>query len=88
MESITIGQIVGAISTLGILGGFLIFLAKIYSKVIETNSKIENNDLLTKTNLKATKVMLDHFIEDKVGNGEFKQARKEIDEVLIGKKGT
>lgn len=55
--------------------------------MLETNKKIENNDILTKTNLKATKVMLDHFIEDKVGNGEFKQARKEIDEVLIGKKG-
>ena len=81
MESITIGQIIGAISTLTILGGVLVFLSKIYKKVIETN-----NNLLTKTNLKATKVMLDHFIEDKVGNGEFKQARKEIDEVLIGKK--
>ena len=86
MESITIGQIVGAITILAVLGGVLMYLAKIYKKLIETNQKIENNDLLTKTNLKATKVMLDHFIEDKIGNGEFKQARKEIDEVLIGKK--
>lgn len=86
MESITIGQIVGAIAILTVLGGVLMYLAKIYKKLIETNQKIENNDLLTKTNLKATKVMLDHFIEDKIGNGEFKQARKEIDEVLIGKK--
>lgn len=85
MESITIGQIVGAISTLTVLGGVLVFLSKIYKKVIETNNKIENNDLLTKTNLKATKVMLDHFIEDKIGNGEFKEARREIDKVLIGK---
>ena len=42
-----------------------------------------NSEKLAKVNIKATKVMLDHFIEDKIGNGEFKQARKEIDEVLI-----
>ena len=85
MESITIGEIVGAIAILTVLGGVLMYLAKIYKKLIETNQKIENNDLLTKTNLKATKVMLDYFIEDKVGNGEFKQARQEIDKVLIEK---
>ena len=86
MESITIGQIITALSILGTLGGLFAFLAKIYKKVIETNQKIENNDRLTKTNLKATKVMLNHFIEDKIGNGEFKQARKEIDEILIERK--
>ena len=85
MESITIGEIVGAIAILTVLGGVLMYLAKIYKKLIETNQKIENNDLLTKTNLKATKVMLDYFIEYNVGNGEFKQARQEIDKVLIEK---
>ena len=39
------------------------------------------------TKLQATKVMLDHFIEDKVGNGEFRKAREEIDEVLIEEAG-
>ena len=87
IESITIGQVVAGIITLSVLGGVLAYLGKIYKTLIVTNQKIENNDLLTKTNLKATKVMLDHFIEDKIGDGEFKQARKEIDEVLIGKKG-
>lgn len=46
---------------------------------------IKKNDGLTRVNLKATKVMLDHFIEKGVGNGEFKETRQEIDEVLINK---
>lgn len=86
MENITVGQIIATITALSTIIGAFAFLFKIYKKVLETNQKIENNDTLTRTNLKATKVMLDHFIEDKVGNGEFKQARAEIDNVLIGKK--
>ncbi len=31
-------------------------------------------------------MMLDHFIEDKIGNGEFKQARQEIDDILLERK--
>lgn len=86
MENITIGQIMVVISILSTIGGVLIYLAKIYKKVLETNRKIDSNDVLTRTNLKATKVMLDHFIEDKIGNGEFKQARQEIDDILIERK--
>lgn len=86
MENITIGQIVIAISIFSTIGGVLLYLAKIYKKVLETSQKIDSNDVLTRTNLKATKVMLDHFIEDKIGNGEFKHARQEIDEVLIERK--
>lgn len=59
--------------------GVLYFLFKIYHK-------LETNDKLTKANLKATKVMLDQFISDKIGNGEFKEVRQEIDEVLIYEK--
>nr|DAI63193.1 MAG TPA: hypothetical protein [Caudoviricetes sp.] len=86
MENITIGQIVIAISILSTIGGVLLYLAKIYKKVLETSQKIDSTDVLTRANLKATKVMLDHFIEDKIGNGEFKHARQEIDEVLIERK--
>lgn len=78
LESITIGQIAGFLGIVTPILGVLWFLFKIYQK-------IEANDKLTRANLKATKVMLDHFIEDKVGNGEFKQARQEIDDVLIEK---
>lgn len=79
MENITIGQIGSLLAIVTPILGVLWFLFKIYSK-------IEVNDKLTRANLKATKVMLDHFIEDKIGNGEFKQAREEIDTVLIERK--
>ena len=79
MENITIGQIGSLLDIVTPILGVLWFLFKIYSK-------IEVNDKLTRANLKATKVMLDHFIEDKIGNGEFKQAREEIDTVLIERK--
>ena len=80
MENITIGQIGGFIGIVTPILGVLWFLFKIYRK-------IEANDKITRANLKATKVMLDHFIEDKVGNGEFRKAREEIDEVLIEEAG-
>ena len=76
MENITVGQIAGAIAIITPIAGIFFFLFKIYMK-------IDNNDKLTRVSLKATKVMLDHFIEDKIGIGEFRQARKEIDDVLI-----
>lgn len=78
MGSFTIGEIAGFLGIVTPILGVLWFLFKIYQK-------IENNDALTRANLKATKVMLDHFIEDKIGNGEFKAARDEIDDALIGK---
>lgn len=78
MGSFTIGEIAGFLGIVTPILGVLWFLFKIYQK-------IENNDALTRANLKATKVMLDHFIEDKIGNGEFKAAREEIDNALIGK---
>lgn len=80
MENITIGQIGAFIGIITPILGVLWFLFKIYRK-------IEANDKITRANLKATKVMLDHFIEDKVGNGEFRKAREEIDEVLIEEAG-
>lgn len=80
MENITIGQIGAFIAILTPILGVLWFLFKIYRK-------IEANDKITRANLKATKVMLDHFIEDKIGNGEFRKAREEIDEVLIEEAG-
>lgn len=80
MENITIGQIGAFIGIVTPILGVLWFLFKIYRK-------IEANDKITRANLKATKVMLDHFIEDKVGNGEFRKAREEIDEVLIEEAG-
>ena len=76
MENLTLGQIVADIAIVSTLLGVFGVLFKIYRK-------IDNSEKLAKVNIKATKVMLDHFIEDKIGNGEFKQARKEIDEVLI-----
>ena len=76
MENLTLGQIAADIAIIGTLLGVFGVLFKIYRK-------IDNSEKLAKVNIKATKVMLDHFIEDKIGNGEFKQARKEIDEVLI-----
>lgn len=78
MENITVGEIAAFLGILLPILGVLWFMFKIYQK-------IENNDVLTRANLKATKVMLDHFIEDKIGNGEFKAARDEIDNALIGK---
>lgn len=78
MESITLGQVASALGIIGSIIGVFWFLFRIYEK-------IDNNDKLTRVNLKATKVMLDHFIEDKIGNGEFRKARDEIDEVLIEK---
>lgn len=80
MPDITLGQIGAFIGIVTPILGVLWFLFKIYRK-------IETNDKLTRANLKATKVMLDHFIEDKIGNGEFRKAREEIDEVLIEKAG-
>jgi hypothetical protein len=47
----------------------IVFLVKIYLM-------IKGNTLLTRVNLKATKVMLDHFIEDKIGNGELSKREK------------
>lgn len=78
MGNLTIGDIGTFLGIVLPILGVLFFLFKIYQK-------IENNDTLTRANLKATKVMLDHFIEDKIGNGEFKAARDEIDNALIGK---
>jgi hypothetical protein len=78
LENITVGEIAAFLGILLPILGVLWFMFKIYQK-------IENNDVLTRANLKATKVMLDHFIEDKIGNGEFKAARDEIDNALIGK---
>ena len=78
MENITLGQVASALGIIGTIIGVFWFLFRIYAK-------IDSNDKLTRVNLKATKVMLDHFIEDKVGNGEFRKARDEIDEVLIEK---
>ena len=76
MENLTLGQIVADIAIVGTLLGVFSVLFKIYRK-------IDNSEKLAKVNIKATKVMLDHFIEDKIGNGEFRRAREEIDEVLI-----
>ncbi len=76
MENLTLGQIVADIAIVSTLLGVFSMLFKIYRK-------INNSEKLAKVNIKATKVMLDHFIEDKIGNGEFKKAREEIDEVLI-----
>lgn len=76
LEHITIGQLAGLISIILPILGVLWFLFKIYQK-------IETNDKLTRTNLKATKVMLNHFIENKIGNGDFKNIRQEIEDVLI-----
>lgn len=80
MQNVTLGQIGAFVGIVTPILGVLWFLFKIYRK-------IETNDKLTRANLKATKVMLDHFIEDKIGNGEFRKAREEIDEVLIEKVG-
>lgn len=76
MENITLGQIAGFLGIAIPILGVLWFLFKIYRK-------IESNDELTRAGLKATKTMLDYFISDKVGNGEFKKARDEIDNVLL-----
>lgn len=76
MENLTLGQIVADIAIVSTLLGVFGMLFKIYRK-------INNSEKLAKVNIKATKVMLDHFIEDKIGNGEFRRAREEIDEVLI-----
>lgn len=76
MENITVGQVAEAIAIIIPIAGIFFFLFKIYMK-------IDSDHKLTIVSLKATKVMLDHFIEDKIGNGEFRQARKEIDDVLI-----
>lgn len=76
--NVTLGQIGGFIGIITPIVGVLFFLFKIYQK-------LETNDKLTRVNLEATKVMLDQFITDKIGNGEFKQARSKIDEVLIYK---
>lgn len=76
MENLTLGQIAADIAIIGTLVGVFSVLFKIYRK-------IDNSEKLAKVNIKATKVMLDHFIEDKIGNGEFRKARQEIDEVLI-----
>jgi len=78
LGSVSIGEIAGFLGIVTPILGVLWFLFKIYQK-------IENNDTLTRANLKATKVMLDHFIADKIGNGEFKAAREEIDNALLGK---
>lgn len=80
MQNVTLGQIGAFVGIVTPILGVLWFLFKIYRK-------IETNDKLTRANLKATKVMLDHFIEDKIGNGEFRKAREEIDEALIEKVG-
>lgn len=79
MSEITLGQIGGFLGLVVPILTVLWFLFKIYTK-------IETNDKLTRANLKATKVMLDYFIEDKIGNGDFKSARKEIDEALLERK--
>jgi hypothetical protein len=79
----TLGELVKNIGTLAVIGGVIIYLAKIYAQIKLTQEQMSNNDKLTRANLKATKVMLDHFIEDKIGNGEFRDARKDIDEALI-----
>lgn len=76
MGEITLGQLAADITIISTLLGVFGLLFKI-------NRKINNSEKLAKVNIKATKVMLDHFIEDKVGNGEFRRAREEIDEVLI-----
>ena len=79
MEQITLSQVAGFISIVLPILGVLWFLFKIYQK-------IEVNDKMTRINLKATNVMLNHFIENKIGNGEFKAVRKEIESVLLGEK--
>lgn len=73
---LTIKEISNFLAIITPIIGVFYFLFKIYHK-------LETNDKLTRVNLKATKVMLDQFISDKVGNGEFKEARAEIDDVLI-----
>ncbi len=78
MEQITLGQLAGLIGIVLPILGVLWFLFKIYQK-------IEVNDKMTRINLKATKVMLNHFIENKIGNGDFKAVRQEIEDVLISK---
>jgi len=83
IENLTVSELIKNIGTLAVMFGFIIYLAKIYSQIKLTQEQMSNNDRLTRANLKATKVMLDHFIEDKVGNGEFRDARKDIDEALI-----
>lgn len=76
MENMTLGQFATDIGIIASIVGMFWFLFVIYRK-------INNSEKLAKVNIKATKVMLDHFIEDKIGNGEFRKAREEIDEVLI-----
>ena len=79
MENVTLGQITGAL-VVGIpIITALWFLFKIYIKILQ-------NEKLTIASLKAVSVMLDHFIENKIGNGEFKKVREQIDDVLFDKK--
>ena len=76
MGDITLGQLAADVAIITTLLG-------VFSLLFKINRKINNSEKLAKVNIKATKVMLDHFIEDKIGNGEFRRAREEIDEVLI-----
>ena len=76
MENITLGAIAGAIAIITPIVGILWCLFKIYST-------IKKDHKITIATLKAVTVMLDHFIQDKVGNGEFKTAREEIADILI-----
>lgn len=78
MNNITLGQIAVSLSIIIPILTALWFLFKIYSKILQ-------NEKLTRASLGAITVMLDHFIENKVGNGEFRKARDEINDVLIGK---
>lgn len=56
--------------------GVLFSLFKIYQK-------IEKSEELTKISLKATMIMLNHFIGKGEGNGEFKSLRDEVQNILI-----
>jgi hypothetical protein len=76
MENITLGQMSNLLAIGLPILGVLFFLFKIYQK-------IEKSDDLTKMSLKANLVMLDHFIGKGEGNGEFKQLREEMQNVLL-----
>lgn len=78
VSSITLGQLAIGLSIIIPILTALWFLFKIYTKILQ-------NEKLTRASLGAITVMLDHFIENKIGNGEFKKAREEINNVLLGK---
>jgi hypothetical protein len=79
LENLTLGQIAGGLAVGIPIITALWFLFKIYTKILQ-------NEKLTIASLKAITVMLDHFIENKIGNGEFKKAREEIDDALLYKR--